>query len=199
MYAAVIRPWSTLKLRAAVNKNEIVKIHFGSGAHRLNGWINVDLNFRCHPDVILDVGKCIPVPDASVDHIFSEDLIEHLEYKDDKFFIQECYRILKPGGIMRILTPNLEAIVRQYVDRDVGTLNWYDKEYGCRTFGEMLNAAMRGMGHRFIYDEETLRLALEEAGFKVQQQSYNKSYSPHLCGLDIRGSGSSLFLDCIKH
>lgn len=58
----------------------MIKINFGSGGGegKLRGWINVDLDRTCRPDVIADLSKDLPFSTASVDYIHSEDFIVQL-------------------------------------------------------------------------------------------------------------------------
>jgi len=84
------------------------KLNLGGGNKSLNGFVNID--FREHSQVereivsdVLDLGF---VPDASVAHIHSNHLIEHLTEAQLRCQMQQWKRILKPGGKITIRCPN---------------------------------------------------------------------------------------------
>ena len=101
---------------------------------------------------------------------------------------------------MRIRTPDLRRLVLEYLHRSERALEWYHEEFGCSTFGEMLNLGMRKWSHKFIYDQETLVRVLTDIGFAVKQQSFNESDVPELRGIDLRNDAESLSMtfDCYK-
>lgn len=124
-----------------------VKLHFGSGPRVLKGWINIDLKYvhfvnylQYYTDVFyppevrggpqdfiaFDVTKCsLPLTDNSVEIVFHEDFIEHLSQKDQVLFLAETCRVLKPGAIHRVNTPNLLVSMRENADFSHG----YDGVY----------------------------------------------------------------------
>ena len=48
--------------------------------------------------------------------VFAEHLIEHLTFAEDRRFCSEVYRTLRPGGVVRLSTPDLQFLVRYYED-----------------------------------------------------------------------------------
>ena len=176
-----------------------MKLHLGCGDHILDGWCNVDVSPP--RDLCANLAQAIPVRTETVDFIHSEDFLEHIELEDAKRFLGECFRVLKPGGVMRLLTPDLRAIVeRVYLRRDALHLAW------CHTFlktespCEALNMHMRmeDHAHRFVYDYETLSRILRGIGFRVRRVAYNKSRDPLLRYLDLRNFGLNLFVEATK-
>ena len=95
-----------------------MKLHLACGNTKLSGWVNVDISPQVNPDVVADLTK-IPwswisdadryIIDGSVDEIYSSHFIEHL---GDEFipFMDECHRVLKPGGLFRIRCPYYSSI-----------------------------------------------------------------------------------------
>jgi len=59
----------------------------------------------------------LPFRDASFDAVYHSHVIEHLTPRDASAFLRECVRVLKPGGAIRVATPDLEAMARTYLDR----------------------------------------------------------------------------------
>jgi predicted SAM-dependent methyltransferase len=176
-------------LRHLVESMSPVCLNLGSGERYFPGWINIDSNPYCNADVVMDLTKGIDLPDETVDYIFNEDFLEHLDQASGKRFLENCHRILKPTGVMRLLTPNLRTFALAYINRSEKDLAWYTERFGATTHAEMFNLGMRSWGHTFIYDEETLLKTVLECGFKPQRVSFNESEKEQLCGLDFRNSG----------
>ncbi len=71
----------------------------------------------------------LPLPDNSVDLIFHEDFIEHINQRDAVLFLAETLRVLKPGGVHRINTPELLGSMRRYSDFKKGYVGVYVGEW----------------------------------------------------------------------
>lgn len=181
-----------------------MKLSLGAGGVRLSGWIHVDFDPACQPDVRADLSGPLPFADACADFLHSEDFIGQLSFVQAGGFLQECYRLLKPGGVLRLLTPDLERLVTAYVSRDTRVLELWNREVGIPlqtgTLGELVHAALTFANQKSFFDEETLRRLLEPIGFQVERVGYNESRYPQLRGLDLRTpqNAISLYLDCVR-
>jgi SAM-dependent methyltransferase len=85
----------------------MTKIQLGSGYKNKTGYINIDADPNCKPDILLnidDVNLLLPFDDSSVDEILAVHVLEHIGTGFFKL-LQECYRVLKPGGIFDISVP----------------------------------------------------------------------------------------------
>jgi len=120
-------------------------------------------------------------------------MIEHVSFEDGCFMLRECYRILKPGGVVRIATPAIEFLINLFSpDRsrvEDAYITWAIQAFtpGAPAFlpAFVMNNFVRAWGHTFIYDRPTLRLALERAGFRdVTERDLNESPSPALRDLE---------------
>lgn len=146
------------------------KIQIGCGSHLLEGWLNGDI---AEGDIYIDATKKLPFKDNSFDHIYSEQMLEHLTLSQGKYFINECYRILKPEGVLRISTPDLTKLVQCYLGInpviDAKTLikaSWPSRDGMSKC--EMLNGFMGQGGFRdyiFIYDQDFIISFLKNAKF----------------------------------
>ncbi len=154
--------------------NNVVKLNIGCGKNILEGWLNSDYYPQSEKILHLDATVQFPFEDDKLDYIFSEHTIEHLTYHQGLKMLQECHRTLKPGGKLRISTPDLSFLIELYVnEKSVSTsayLQWA-KEMFLETapcFEEVfiINNFVRAWGHKFIYDGRLLRYSLEQAGFE---------------------------------
>ncbi|HEX9160814.1 MAG TPA: methyltransferase domain-containing protein [Thermoanaerobaculia bacterium] len=176
------------------------RVHLGSGDHWIAGWINIDFDATKPLDVVADLRRDFPLRTASVDLLHSEDFLEHLDESDGRAVLRECHRVLRAGGVMRLLTPDLRALIDEvYIRRDPRHLRWCGTYLDARGPCSALNMHMRMNGeHRFIYDEEQLTTLLRDTGFDVRRARYNWSIVPELRFLDLRDFGLNLFLECLK-
>lgn len=72
---------------------------------------------KSDPDIIRwDLRKGIPFEDGTFDVIYHSHFLEHLDKKAAYTFMEECYRVLKPSGIIRVVVPDLGIRSRNYVD-----------------------------------------------------------------------------------
>jgi hypothetical protein len=78
-------------------------------------WANVQF---CRANRIewADGCKRIPLPDAAAEVLYTSHMLEHLDRSEAERFLQEARRVLALGGIIRVAVPDLERMVRQYLD-----------------------------------------------------------------------------------
>jgi predicted SAM-dependent methyltransferase len=167
------------------------RLCLGSGHAPIPGWANVD--FEPPADVLLDLRFGIPVPTGTIDAIYSEHLVEHLPLQAAMALFGECRRVLRPGGVMRAATPDLEQLVTDYRADWRSRHDWINwPEYGyIDTPVRMINVAVREWGHQYLYDFEELALRLAEAGFgHVERVALGTSDFPELRGLETRADST---------
>lgn len=140
-----------------------MRLNLGCGHAIKEGWVNIDRD--AHPGVFVhDLSTPLPFEDGSVEEIYSEHFIEHINEETACKLLEECYRVLAPGGRIRISTPDLDTLVESYLFKK---LNFY-KSTGwfpgtpCR----MLNEGMRLWGHQFLYNLDELGWILQGVGFR---------------------------------
>ena len=176
------------------------RLHLGCGDHRLEGWWNLDVVPSAAVDALVDCARGLPFVDGAADFVHCEDLLEHLERPAGIALLRECFRVLRPGGVLRILTPDLAAIVETvYRGRDPGHLAWCARELAASGPCQALNMHLRMNGeHRFLYDEPELTGALSAIGFSVARVRWNVSEHPELSYVDLRDFGLNLFLEATR-
>jgi predicted SAM-dependent methyltransferase len=91
-------------------------LNVGCGERFHPFWTNIDCNRTDERIILDDVRRRIPFPNNSFDVIYHSHLLEHFEKYAAKQFLKECHRVLSPGGIIRIVVPDLEQIVRTYLE-----------------------------------------------------------------------------------
>jgi hypothetical protein len=112
--------WPVRRRRAAkayFRSHEQARLNIGAGPDfRLEGWLNTDRNPHHSRGVAyLDATRPFPFKDSTFDYVTSEHLIEHLTYDEGLGMLRECFRVLKPGGRLRIATPDLRVFVDLFV------------------------------------------------------------------------------------
>jgi predicted SAM-dependent methyltransferase len=179
-------------ISAYMSQHEIRKLHIGCGDHLLDGWLNADYH-PVSPKVLhLDATRRFPLGDKVIDYVFSEHMIEHIEYRQGMHMLRECYRILKPDGKIRVTTPDLAFLIALYAKERSDLQSAYIKWSTDRFIGGPSNQAtfvinnfVRNWGHQFIYDEQILRASLETAGFaRVVVRELGKSDHGAFCNLE---------------
>jgi predicted SAM-dependent methyltransferase len=192
-----------LTIRRYLASHPVRKLQIGAGPNPLAGWLNSDVSPDDHPHshgdeiTFLDAAKRFPFEDATFDYVLSEHMIEHLSEAGAHVMLAECFRVLRPGGRIRIATPNLAAIVgiyedplsdlqRHYVDWVMTTFRPEVRGGNPRCY--VMNQMFTAYGHRFIYDHETLTLMITAAGFSdVAHYRPGQSDDPALRGVERHG------------
>lgn len=176
----------------------MLKLHIGCGDVYLDGWVNVDIDSK-KADLIHDVRKPLPYKDNSVDFIYSEALIEHFTVDEVLKVLTDFHRILKPKGVLRIATIDLDYIAFKYFFfwKRQDWIETYGYSY-IKTKAEMMNAVFYFWGHKWIYNFEELKRRVTEAGFKkISRKGLRKSGFKELTGLETR-KDMKLILEAIK-
>jgi predicted SAM-dependent methyltransferase len=180
-----------------LHDNSIRKLQIGSGHNIREGWLNTDYSPRLPQHVFLDATKPFPFLNSSFQYIFSEHMLEHVDYSQGLFMARECHRVLKPNGIIRIATPNLRNFLDLYhtekSDAQKRYILWA-LEYNQlpRTAASecfILNNFLRSFGHKFVYDPETLQSLLDQAGFKnIRRFAPGQSDDENLRNIEVGGA-----------
>ncbi len=200
----ILRRRCKLNLQQTYNKkylNSPLKLHLGCGTHyKEDYWVNIDNNSDNNIlklDINCDFVDGIPFNNNSVDFIYHEHLIEHLTYEDGLAFMKECLRVLKPRAVMRIACPNLDDLIKSYLEDTWRELQWV-KQYKFEWIPSrcyMINMCMneRPWGHKYVYNKEDLFARLKEAGFdKIEEVGVNTSSHKEFHNIDTR-SDSMVF------
>jgi SAM-dependent methyltransferase len=178
--------------------------------------------------VVHDLRTGIPAADGTVDAVYHSHTQEHLDREAIPAFFAEIRRVLRPGGIQRIVVPDLEILTRRYLDSLAADSPDHDdtvyeilgqcvrrEAHGTslqppfrRRIENLLlgDARRRGETHQWMWDRHNLRQALDAAGFVGAKQldAYTSDIDDwNAIGLDLHADGSvykpgSLFMEARK-
>jgi SAM-dependent methyltransferase len=169
-----------------------MRLNLGCGAQVVDGWVNVDYALGARLAKLPLAGKVakklkvtrldwderifihnlttrFPWPEGSADTVYSSHTLEHFTKTQGRFFVGEIQRVLRPGGLLRIVVPDLKAIVDDYVD---GHLRADDFVEALDVLSKPAAGALKRRlaplfqyGHKCMYDGATLLELLQETGF----------------------------------
>jgi predicted SAM-dependent methyltransferase len=142
----------------------------------------------------LDISTILPFEDGAVDWVYAEHLIEHVPLPVAVGWLTEVRRVLAPGGLLRITTPDLRKYAESYVNGDP-FFDRHRRRLRMMKVGPpmpdrkafMFNQIFYLYGHKWIYDEAELRHVLSEAGFDgdaAQVRSYQEGAREDVAALD---------------
>lgn len=192
----MIGPLTWLKLRGLPARG--LKLHLGSGTIRLDGWLNIDLETP-QANLHLDITRGLPFAAGAARLIYHEHVMEHLTVEQGAAGLRDWFRLLEPGGVLRVATPDLQYVIGRYGG------NWKDQawlqlpEYQfIQTRAEMINVSLRWWGHRYLYDGEELERRMRDAGFAtIRRCGLGESTVAELAGLETRPD-SMLILEAVR-
>jgi predicted SAM-dependent methyltransferase len=137
-----------------------------------------------------DLSHSLPLKDQTADFIYSSHFLEHLFKQDAERLLKESYRVLKPGGIVRVCVPDLAYAVLLYSQGK--------KEQMLENYFFVEDKESFLARHKYMYDFELLKDLLEKIGFsQVVRCEYQQGRTPDLDKLDNRPE-ETLFVEAAK-
>lgn len=91
------------------------RLNLGCGDVFLPSWANFDFVARPPHVVRHDLRTRLPLPDAACAVVYHSHVLEHFDPAEAQAFLAECLRVLQPGGILRVVIPDLEQKARHYL------------------------------------------------------------------------------------
>jgi predicted SAM-dependent methyltransferase len=189
-----------------------MNLHLGCGPFFIEGWINVDYSLGAklasiplvgpivkslklfhidwNPRIILhNLAEPLPWPDASVDCIYTSHTLEHLRREDGERLMAECYRVLKPGGVLRIVVPDLKASVDDYLEGTIPCERFVEsllvlKSKSASWKHKILGMVDDGHLHKCMYDTPGLIRKLHDAGFKAESKAAHQSRISEIAAIE---------------
>jgi len=192
----------------------MIKLNLGCGSVRPNGWINTDSSLNANIQRIPILGKSLAklisnvsydsnnftyinlnkkwkFKNEKVDVVYASHLFEHLSLKAADLFLKEAFRCLKPGGVIRIVVPDLYKIAKKYINEYDETesgnttefilwaINMHrEGQYGNPSLIKKIVLEIQGYPHqhKFMYDDKSLIKKIKSYGFKeLNSLTYGES------------------------
>jgi predicted SAM-dependent methyltransferase len=193
-------------------KRKNLLVNIGAGDNGFDGWVNVDVAKKPKINCRFDCRKRLPFPNESVAVIYSEHFFEHLDYTEEvPLFLQECLRVLQLNGVLRLVVPDGEKLLRAYVSEgweEISRIESLGRDHADPWVGnfryhtkmEVVNQRFRqGYEHKYCYDFETLDFVLRFFGFrKVIKQNFGISISDRMCPDSSVREPESLYVEAVK-
>ena len=209
-----------------------LKLNIGCGPSGLKGWLNYDWGVlpllskliylrkiliflgvlpkgyeTSWPSIkLVDIRRKFPLKDNTVKYIYCSHVLEHFERWEALKIFTECKRVLKKGGVMRIVVPDIEKMFQLYHQaknrpgRELCRLWWgFNKDEKPKNFIQKISRWFI-RDHRWNYDLSELRILIKEAGFsKVYLRDFQTGTVPDLEKLDLESHHNhSLYLEAVK-
>jgi predicted SAM-dependent methyltransferase len=170
----------------------------GSNGVPSDDWLNVDGWSSTSVDFTCDLRRPLHLGSQRFEGVFTEHFLEHLSLDQAKAFLRECYRVLKPEGIIRISVPDGELYLRNYFENREWMLARRNRQFN--TPMQVVNEVFRQkLEHQYCYDFETIQILIEEMGFiDVQRVRGNDGRCKELIINQKERSFESLIVEAIK-
>ena len=180
----------------------MIKINMGCGWRDFGeGWHHIDSGDYEHLDSE-SITNLSGYADNSVDLIYASHVVEYFDRAEVPGLLAEWYRVLKPGGVLRVAVPNFAEIAKLYADGTYGLNYFVGLLYGKMPMGTAT------IYHKTVYDYASLETVLETAGFKecrpwdwrntehAEFDDHSQAYLPHMD--KDNGVLMSLNMECSK-
>lgn len=186
------RPLGRRRFDAAISiAADPIRLELGAWTTERSGWISTDVHWRSR--YYLDATRIWPIARGSVAYIYADNVIEHLTISQNRFLFREAYRVLCPGGRIRLVTPDVETLATIYLQRSNDakelTKELRAQGYSIQHDVDLLRFAFQDDGHDqgYLWDREALVRELRDAGFSsFEVHSAGQSNDPELRNLELR-------------
>lgn len=167
-------------------------LNVGSFTSMLNNsrdtvWTNIDIldlkeyaKAYSYNFIQCDAKNRLPFPDKEFDYIVVSHFLEHLTRDEALSFLNECRRVLKPLGIIRVSVPDTDLLIRKYKEGSLGYFDEINPE--CEKATTQLDKlhTLLFSGHKDVYDEATLQVTMSKAGFNSKRRVFNEITIPNI-------------------
>jgi predicted SAM-dependent methyltransferase len=171
--------------------SELSYLNLGCGSHFNRRWVNIDFSKTGEGVIGHNLLNGIPFDENTFEVVYHSHVLEHFPKDSAAKFIDECYRVLKPGGIVRIAVPDLEQIVNNYrrlfdlgkanpddekirADYDWIMTEMYDQTVRIQSGGEMV----KYLSKQPLYNEDFIFQRIGYEGRMIRDGILNMHNSP---------------------
>ena len=190
------------KLHKRLGKlNHPLYLNLGSGPRGLTtgNWVNVDGYEDTNVMYCMDFNRKFPFPDNCFDGIFCEHVLEHFSAENGLQLLRECYRVLLPGGCIRVIVPDGEKIIKAYLDNPSELIKRRESATLCAM--EAVNSYFRQRyEHQIAYDGELLEHQFMQADFtEILKVTFGNGKVSYPISIDDeKYAWESLYMEAIK-
>ena len=181
-----------------------IHLHLGCGRKHLPGFIDIDGNVFRKINMWLDLRNGLPFPDNTVASAYASHVFEHFYPDELAGILRECHRVLRPGGGLRAVVPDMGGAIRAYLEGRSAFFSDFPRPHKSLG-GKLSNLLFCEGGHRQGFDFSHVEEVLEEAGFsEIRQLTAEESriYPPevfsHVREEEAGLAAHSLFVECRK-
>ena len=182
LFISIYSKLSPIEWIKRLRLKENLKVNIGYGPLKKPGWTNLDCHVSLKQDELAcDLRRRWPLRSACARYIFSEHVFEHFAHPEEIMnVLRECHRVLKPGGVLRIIVPDAEKYLQAYAHNDTDFVAQVGGPSASKL--SVVNGMMRENGfHKYAYDYEELSRTLKLAGFSnVVRSKLKASDNPEL-------------------
>ena len=149
----------------------MIKLNLGCGNDFRDGdgWVNIDMNPKFRADIYHDLHKPLPFDDLSVDHVYASHVLEHCGFHVVNYCVADWVRVLKIGGTIDIITPDLRTLAEDYIKSSSFYPNFVNRVFGGGY------RSVRGSVHNICVDASWLRGQLWSWGCgEIEQYQHDK-------------------------
>lgn len=164
----------------------LVKVHLGCGRCHIAGYYHVDIAPFPHVDRVAPIDRLPWLDDDCADLIYASHVLEHFSRSEIHSVLREWWRVLKPGGLLRLAVPDFSACAKLYYEQ--GLVDGLTGLIGLISGGQR----DRFDFHKMIFDADLLTKLLIEAGFTAVRHwdwratehahidDFSQAYLPHM-------------------
>lgn len=145
-----------------------------------------------------DVTRGLPFHDAEAAAVYASHVLEHLTQRQARELVREAYRVLKPGGVLRIVVPDLERLARLYLQErangagnDNAANEFMEHLRTCPDYSrsalplKLYRVYLDTLSHKWMYDTASLTALMAETGFTgLRRCTYLDSRIPMVAGVE---------------
>jgi hypothetical protein len=175
------------------------RLNWGCGSHVASGWVNSDIKDDAGTDLVADIREGLPLEDDSIDYAVSVHALPELPYPELAPTLAELRRVLKPGGLLRLVLPDLDRAIDAYRSGQADYFTVPAEEV--RSPGGRFIVHALWLGYtRTLFTVDFTEELLAGAGYdQVRACGYRRTTGPfgRIVELDNR-PGESLFVEARK-
>lgn len=202
-----------------------IRINIGCATCAPENWLNIDGSWTVYlsrvpglkpllrrlPVVIFpksvrraNVTRGLPVPPGSAEAVYASHVMEHLALKEMRIALRHIHKALMPGGVLRVVMPDLRKITERYLASDLEQPAIWMMRALCvgRENGNIYEILLDMMGHRhrWLWDFNSFARELSDAGFiQIRRAEYGDRLDPDFAAVERAESWTLAFgVDCVR-